>query len=235
MLDDRSPETISPDCIAIHGAREHNLKNLSLRIPRGQCVVVTGVSGSGKSTLAFDLLFAEGQRRVLDAMSAYARQFVEQMARPEVDLITGLPPTVSIEQRVSRGGGKSTVATVTEVYHFLRLLFARLGTQFCPKCQAPVAAQTRDQLGARLITETKKRGDLLLLAPVVRNRKGFHTEVDVWASRHGYKEIRADGKIYQTNRPFRLERFREHDVEVVIGVLEANKSRREKSEKPPQA
>lgn len=223
------------DSIRIQGAREHNLKNITVEIPRGQFVVVTGVSGSGKSTLAFDIVFNEGQRRFLDAMSAYARQFVEQMARPEVDLITGLPPTVSIEQRVSRGGGKSTVATVTEVYHFLRLLFARLGTQYCPKCQAPVAAQTRDQLGARLITETKKRGDLLLLAPVVRNRKGFHTEVAEWAARHGYKEIRADGRIYNTRDRLRLERFREHDVEVVIGVLEANKARREKAEKPAHA
>src|SRR5437764_10736803 len=135
MLDDRSPETISCDSIAIHGAREHNLKNLSLVIPRDKFVVITGVSGSGKSTLAFDLIFAEGQRRFLDSMNVYARQFVEQMARPDVDLITGIPPTVSIEQRNSRGGGKSTVATVTEVYHFVRLLFARLGTPYCPDCQ----------------------------------------------------------------------------------------------------
>src|SRR5882672_7880381 len=113
--------------ICIHGAREHNLKNFSVAIPRGKFVVVTGVSGSGKSTLAFDLLFAEGQRRFLDSMNDYARQFVEQMSRPDVDLITGIPPTVSIEQRGTRGGGKSTVATVTEIYHFLRLLFARLG------------------------------------------------------------------------------------------------------------
>src|SRR6266496_3653491 len=156
--------------IAIHGAREHNLKNLSLAIPRDCFVVVTGVSGSGKSTLAFDLLFAEGQRRFLDSMNTYARQFVEQLSKPDVDLITGIPPTVSIEQRTSRGGGKSTVATVTEVYHFLRLLFARLGTQFCPDCQLPVEAQTRDQLGRGLQKELKKRGDLLPLSPVVKNR-----------------------------------------------------------------
>src|ERR1700748_384826 len=135
----RSPEELkSADAIVIHGAREHNLKNLSLVIPRDKFVVITGVSGSGKSTLAFDLIFAEGQRRFLDSMNVYARQFVEQLARPDVDSITGIPPTVSIEQRTSRGGGKSTVATVTEVYHFFRLLFARLGTQYCPKCNIPV-------------------------------------------------------------------------------------------------
>src|SRR5438093_458279 len=156
-----NPETsAAPDAISIHGAREHNLKNLSVAIPRGKFVVVTGVSGSGKSTLAFDLIFAEGQRRFLDSMNAYARQFVEQMSRPDVDLITGIPPTVSIEQRNSRGGGKSTVATVTEIYHFLRLLFARLGTQHCPDCQVPVEAQTRDQVGRRLHVELKNRGEL---------------------------------------------------------------------------
>jgi excinuclease ABC subunit A len=208
------------DVISIHGAREHNLKNLSLAIPRNQFVVITGVSGSGKSTLAFDLLFAEGQRRFLDSMNVYARQFVEQLARPDVDLITGIPPTVSIEQRNSRGGGKSTVATVTEIHHFIRLLFARLGTPCCPDCQLPVEAQTRDQLGRRLKTELHKRGDLLLLAPVVRNRKGFHTDVAEWAAQHGYAEVRADGKIHSTSQRMRLDRFREHDVEIVVGVLE---------------
>lgn len=222
------------ECICIHGAREHNLKNLSVEIPRGKFVVVTGVSGSGKSTLAFDIIFAEGQRRFLDAMSAYARQFVEQLARPEVDLITGLPPTVSIEQRNSRGGGKSTVATVTEIHHFLRLLFARLGTQYCPDCQEPVQGQTRDELGRRLAAECKRRGDLLLLAPVVRNRKGFHTDVAQWAAKHGYAEIRADGKMYDTAEPFRLDRFREHDVEIVVGILEKNGHARKNGQSPQQ-
>jgi excinuclease ABC subunit A len=226
VFDDRELSAVPDQAIAIHGAREHNLKNVSLTVPRGRFVVVTGVSGSGKSTLAFDLLFAEGQRRFLDSMNVYARQFVEQLSRPDVDLITGIPPTVSIEQRTSRGGGKSTVATVTEVYHFIRLLFARLGTQFCPDCQVPVEAQTRDELGRRLRSELRRRGDLQLLAPVVRNRKGFHTDVAEWAASHGYADIRADGKFYPTSERLRLDRFREHDVEIVVGVLEAKPSRK---------
>lgn len=219
MLPNLENSAGAPPVIAIHGAREHNLKNLSVEIPRGKFVVVTGVSGSGKSTLAFDLLFAEGQRRFLDAMNAYARQFVEQMARPDVDLISGIPPTVSIEQRNSRGGGKSTVATVTEVYHFVRLLFARLGTQFCPDCQVPVEPQTRDEVRARLDRECRRRGPLTLLAPVIRGRKGFHTEIATWAREHGYAEVRADGRRYPADERFRLDRFREHHVEIVTGLL----------------
>ena len=225
MLRDLETTDSQTNVIAIHGAREHNLKNISLTIPRDQFVVITGVSGSGKSTLAFDLLFNEGQRRFLDSMNVYARQFVEQMARPDVDLITGIPPTVSIEQRTTRGGGKSTVATVTEIYHFIRLLFARLGTQYCPDCQLPVEAQTRDELAKHLQSELKRRGDLLLLAPIVKNRKGFHTDVAEWAAKHGYKELRADGKIFDTSKPFRLDRFKEHDVEIVVGVAESGRAR----------
>src|SRR5215510_3966489 len=205
MFDGNGFAPAADETISIHGAREHNLKNLSLEIPRDRFIVITGVSGSGKSTLAFDLLFAEGQRRFLDSMNTYARQFVEQMARPDVDLITGIPPTVSIEQRTTRGGGKSTVATVTEIYHFVRLLFARLGRQYCPDCHAPVEAQTRDELARRLQSEVRKRGDLRLLAPVVKNRKGFHTDVAEWAASHGYSEVRADGKIHPTSERLRLD------------------------------
>jgi excinuclease ABC subunit A len=226
---------VGEQSITIHGAREHNLKNLSLVLPRDKFVVITGVSGSGKSTLAFDLIFAEGQRRFLDSMNVYARQFVEQMSRPDVDLITGIPPTVSIEQRNSRGGGKSTVATVTEIFHFVRLLFARLGIQYCPACHVPVEAQTRDELGRRLQQELRKRGDLLLLAPVVKNRKGFHTDVAEWAAKHGYAEIRADGRIHPTSKQVRLDRFREHDVEIVVGVLTASRKSKLKSKQPEQS
>src|SRR5262245_185256 len=152
-------------------------------------------------------------------MNTYARQFVEQLSPPDVDLIAGIPPTVSIEQRTSRGGGKSTVATVTEIYHFIRLLFARMGTQYCPDCQVPVEAQTRDELTRRLQKELRQRGELRLLAPVVKNRKGFHTDVAEWAARHGYAQVRADGKLYDSNERLRLDRFREHNVEIVTGRL----------------
>src|SRR5207302_489304 len=145
----------SNGAIGIHGAREHNLKNIDVEIPRDQIVVITGLSGSGKSTLAFDILFAEGQRRFLDSMSPYARQFVEQLEKPDVDLVEGLPPSVAIEQRVTRGGGKSTVATVTEVYHFLRLLFAKTGTQFCPDCDLPVEKQSVAAIVKRLEVAAK--------------------------------------------------------------------------------
>ncbi len=203
--------------ISVRGAREHNLKNISLDIPRDQMVIITGLSGSGKSTLAFDLLFAEGQRRFLDSMSPYARQFVEQLEKPDVDSITGLPPTVAIEQRITRGGGKSTVATVTEVYHFLRLMFAKLGTQFCPKCDLPVEKQTL-AAATKHAEALAKKGGVHILAPLVKARKGFHTEVAKWAERQGFEDLIVDGLPVRVSAFQKLERFKEHTLDVVIGA-----------------
>ena len=204
--------------ISVVGARHHNLKNLSLTLPREKMVVVTGLSGSGKSSLAFDILFAEGQRRFLDSMSTYARQFVEQLERPDVDHVEGLPPTVAIEQRLTQGGGKSTVATVTEVYHFLRLLFAKLGTQYCPRCQVPVAKQSVSAI-IRQVRALVRKGGQRLLAPVVKARKGYHKEVPAWAAREGYQELIIDGKLSSVANFPALERFREHSIDVVIANL----------------
>ncbi len=204
--------------ISIRGAREHNLKNISLDIPRDEFVVVTGLSGSGKSSLAFDLIFAEGQRRFLDSMSVYARTFVEQMEKPEVDLITGVPPTVAIEQRISRGGGKSTVATVTESYHFLRLLFAKLGTQYCPKCAVPVKKQSVQSILNAVMKQATK-GPLHLLAPLIKARKGFHNEVADHAQRHGIETLLVDGEFRETLGFQRLERFKEHNIDAVIAKV----------------
>ena len=205
--------------IGIHGAREHNLKNIDVKIPRDQLVVITGLSGSGKSTLAFDILFAEGQRRFLDSMSPYARQFVEQLEKPDVDLVTGLPPSVAIEQRVTRGGGKSTVATVTEVYHFLRLLFAKTGTQFCPQCDLPVEKQSLAAI-VKQIEGAAKHGQIKVLAPLVKARKGFHTEVARWAERQGFDTLFIDGQLIPITQFKRLERFKEHTISVVMGVID---------------
>ncbi len=204
--------------ISILGARQHNLKNLDLEIPRNSMVVVTGLSGSGKSSLAFDLLFAEGQRRFLDSMSPYARQFATQLERPDVDRVTGLPPSVAIEQRITRGGGKSTVATVTEVYHFLRLLFAKLGTQHCPDCQVAVESQTLAVATQKAETLSNK-GRVRVLAPLVKARKGFHTDVARWAERNGYKLLLVDGKWERSDAFPKLERFQEHTIEVLIGEI----------------
>jgi len=212
------PPLVRDGRIDVHGAREHNLKNIDVSIPRDELVVITGLSGSGKSTLAFDLLFAEGQRRFLDSMSPYARQFVEQMEKPDVDAIEGLPPSVAIEQRVTRGGGKSTVATITEVHHFLRLLFAKTGVQHCPDCQVPVEKKTANAIA----TEVEKlagKGRVRIFAPLVKARKGFHTDVAEWAGRHGYETLLVDGKIVPVEGFQRLERYKEHSIDVLVGEI----------------
>ncbi|NWK54901.1 excinuclease ABC subunit UvrA [Verrucomicrobiaceae bacterium N1E253] len=198
--------------ISIHGAREHNLKNISVEIPRDELVVVTGLSGSGKSTLAFDIIFAEGQRRFLDSMSPYARQFAGQLEKPDIDSIHGLPPTVAIEQRVSRGGGKSTTGTVTEIYHFLRLLYAKLGTQHCPVSGEPVVSQTVDAIEQQVQKLRKQHSKLKLLAPLVRARKGFHTDVAAAAARRGIDLLLVDGELMETEGFEPLARFKPHDI-----------------------
>ncbi|HSC93688.1 MAG TPA: excinuclease ABC subunit UvrA [Burkholderiales bacterium] len=201
--------------IQVHGAREHNLKSIDVAIPRNRFTVVTGVSGSGKSTLAFDIVFAEGQRRYLESLNAYARQFVEPAARPDVDAIFGIPPTVAIEQRTSRGGRKSTVATLTEIHHFLRLLFVKLGTQHCPRCAVPIEPQSVDAIAARILRE--HRGSRVgLLAPLVVNRKGYYTDLARWARGKGYTHLRVDREFLPTDRWPRLSRFQEHTIELPV-------------------
>ncbi|TMH23227.1 MAG: excinuclease ABC subunit A, partial [Betaproteobacteria bacterium] len=206
------------NAIRIHNAREHNLKNIDVSIPRERFTVVTGVSGSGKSTLAFDILFAEGQRRYLESLNAYARQFVQPASRPEVDAIFGIPPTVAIEQRASRGGRKSTVATLTEVYHFLRLLYVKVGTQYCPDHDAPIAPQSEEAIAAKLLRDYAGR-HLALLAPLVVARKGYYTDLAKWAARKGFAELRVDGAMLPTARWPRLDRFKEHSIELPVASL----------------
>lgn len=208
----------APRVIAVRNAREHNLRNIDVDIPRDGFTVITGVSGSGKSTLAFDILFNEGQRRYLESLNAYARQFVQPAARPEVDSIRGIPPTVAIEQRTSRGGRKSTVATLTEIYHFLRLLFVKLGTQHCPDCAVPIEPQTPEVIAARILKEYKGKS-VDLLAPLVVARKGLYTDLAKWAAAKGYRELRVDGERLPVKNWPRLDRFREHDIELPVARL----------------
>jgi len=206
------------NAIQIRKAREHNLKNIDVEIPRNRFTVVTGVSGSGKSTLAFDILFAEGQRRYLESLNAYARQFVQGASRPDVDAIFGIPPTVAIEQRTSRGGRKSTVGTLTEIHHFLRLLFVKLGTQHCPDCKVPIEPQSAEAILARVMKGHRGR-TVSVLAPLIVNRKGVYTDLAKWAGSKGYGQLRVDGKRLPV-RPFpRLDRFKEHSIELPVGEV----------------
>lgn len=209
-----------PAAIRLCGAREHNLRDLCLEIPLEKLTVLTGVSGSGKSTVAFDILFSEGQRRYLESLNAYARQFVQPASRPDVDEVSGLPPAVAIEQRSSRGGRKSTVATVTEVYHFLRLLFVRLGTQFCPDCRLPIAPQSLQSILARLLNE-HRGGKITVLAPLIVSRKGYYTDLARWAANKGYAELEVDGERLPTADWPRLDRYREHTIALPFAPVTA--------------
>ncbi|MFA7666766.1 MAG: excinuclease ABC subunit UvrA, partial [Burkholderiaceae bacterium] len=206
------------DAILVHRAREHNLKNIEVAIPRDRFTVITGVSGSGKSTLAFDVVFGEGQRRYLESLNAYARQFVQPSSRPDVDGVFGIPPTVAIEQRTSRGGRKSTVATLTEIYHFLRLLYVKLGQQYCPDCQVPIEPQSFDAIAARILSDYRGQ-HIGLLAPLVVARKGVYTDLAKWAQARGYDHLRVDGQFLPTAAFPRLDRYSEHDIELPVADL----------------
>jgi len=207
------------NAVVIHNAREHNLKSIDVQIPRDRLTVITGVSGSGKSTLAFDILFNEGQRRYLESLNAYARQFVQPAARPDVDAIFGIPPTVAIEQRTSRGGRKSTVATLTEIHHFLRLLYVKLGTQHCPDCDIAIESQSAASIAARLLREYKGKR-IALLAPLVVARKGYYTDLAKWAAKKGFKTLRVDGANLSTAQWPRLSRFKEHTIELPVAEID---------------
>ncbi|MDO5290978.1 MAG: excinuclease ABC subunit UvrA, partial [Pseudomonadota bacterium] len=204
--------------IDIRNAREHNLKNLSVQIPRGQFNVITGVSGSGKSTLAFDILFGEGQRRYLESLNAYARSIVQPAGRPDVDAVYGIPPTVAIEQRLSRGGRKSTVGTATEVWHFLRLLYVKLGVQHCVHDGAAVQPQTPEQMAAQILRHYAGQ-TIGLLAPLVVGRKGVYTELADWARPRGFTHLRVDGEFLPTQGFPRIDRFKEHTIELPVASL----------------
>jgi excinuclease ABC subunit A len=206
------------DRIALKGAREHNLKNISLTVPQNELVVLSGVSGSGKSTLAFDILFAEGQRRYLESLAPYVRQYMKILERPDVDLVTGLAPTVAIEQRISHSSRRSTVATLTEIYHFLRLLFSKLGRQHCPGCDRQLTAQNQDAI-VKQLRKRYARKSATILATQVFGRKGFHKDVLAMALKKGFKKARIDGRLTVLKDGMALSRYHEHTIELVVGQL----------------
>ncbi len=204
--------------ILLKNAREHNLKNINLSVPYNAITVITGMSGSGKSTVAFDILFAEGQKRYLETLNAYARQFVQPVARADFDAITGLPPTVAIEQRMSRGGRKSTVATMTEIYHYIRLLFVKLGTQYCPDCEIKVDEQSVGSI-IEQIWKKYKGQYICVTAPLVIARKGYYTDLAAWAFKRGVEFLYVDDDVLSTEHWPRLDRYKEHDIDMPIRMF----------------
>lgn len=204
--------------IKIKGAREHNLKGIDIDIPRNELVVLTGLSGSGKSSLAFDTIYAEGQRRYMESLSSYARQFLGQMEKPDVDKIEGLPPAISIDQKSTNRNPRSTVGTVTEIYDYFRLLYARIGIPHCPKCGREIKKQTVDQMADQILS-LPERTKIQLLAPVVRGRKGEHQKLFEKAKKSGYVRVRVDGNIYELTEEIKLEKNKKHNIEIVVDRL----------------
>ncbi|MBQ1490813.1 MAG: ABC-ATPase UvrA, partial [Blautia sp.] len=204
--------------IKIRGARVNNLKNLDISIPRDQLVVLTGLSGSGKSSLAFDTIYAEGQRRYMESLSSYARQFLGQMEKPDVESIEGLPPAISIDQKSTNRNPRSTVGTVTEIYDYFRLLYARAGIPHCPKCGREIRRQTVDQMVDQVMSYPEGQR-IQILAPVVRGRKGTHAKVLEQAKKSGYVRVLVDGNLYELSEEISLEKNIKHNIEIVVDRL----------------
>ena len=211
--------------IIIKGAREHNLKNISLEIPRDTLIVITGLSGSGKSSLAFDTIYAEGQRRYIESLSAYARQFLNILEKPDVDLIEGLSPAISIEQKSTGGNPRSTVGTVTEIYDYLRLLYARVGTPHCYNCGRPVQKQSTNQIIDTILTNYNDQR-ISILSPIVRGRKGHYKELFEEISKDGFIRVRVDGEVLELIDGLKVDRYKTHDIEIVIDRLKINEQAR---------
>jgi len=210
--------------IKIKGAREHNLKNINIELPRDKLTVITGISGSGKSTLAFDTIYAEGQRRYVESLSSYARQFLGLMSKPDVDSIEGLSPAISIEQKTTSKNPRSTVGTITEIYDYLRLLFARVGTPYCPEHDIKIKSQSPEKIANRISEELE--GMITVLSPIVRQKKGTYEQLFKDLNKEGYTRVRVNKTIRRTDEEIELERYKKHDIEIVVDRFDVgNKSR----------
>ncbi len=206
------------DRITVHGARQHNLKNIDVEIPRNALTVITGLSGSGKSSLAFDTIYAEGQRRYVETLSTYARQFLDQMERPDVDSVDGLSPAISIEQKTTSRSPRSTVGTITEIYDYLRLLYSSIGVPHCPICGNEISRQTTEQILQHVLA-LKPEDRIMVMAPVVRGRKGEYRKDLEKLARQGFVRVRVDGVLRSLDDEFRLDKRRNHTIEVVVDRL----------------
>jgi len=214
---------MNQDKIVIKGAREHNLKNINLEIPKNKLVVITGVSGSGKSTLAFDTIYSEGQRKYVESLSAYARQFLQMMNKPDVDSIDGLSPAISIEQKTTQKNPRSTVGTVTEIYDYLRVLFARVGIPYSPKTGMPIKSQTVSEI-TDIIIENNLTNKVFILSPIVRDRKGEYRKEIEDLKKKGYQRLKIDNKVYEIDNVPKLKKNFKHSIEVIIDRLIVKKN-----------
>lgn len=226
----KSKKTDAQEFITIHGAKVHNLKDIDLKIPKNKFVVLTGVSGSGKSSLAFDTLFAEGQRRYVESLSSYARQFLQIMDKPDVDSITGLSPAIAIDQKTAGSNPRSTVGTITEISDYLRLLFARVGEAHCPNCGRPVEAQSIQQIADDVIKKASKSKEtkIQVLSPIVKGRKGEYVDLFENLLAKGFLRVRVDGEIRHLEEEIKLKKFEKHNIEIVVDRLEFNRKEFEK-------